>query len=145
MSARSRRAPCSARERGVLVLRQIRGAEVDRVQVDRRAALKRAHPVVAVVADVRQVDRHRPRQRALHARLPLPLRRHLRVVLEGDQLRDRQVVEPWTERLQLAVAQVRGGGDRRVAGDREDGVAVGTIVEEAAAAADDRGLVAVTS
>ena len=68
--------------RGVLVLRQIRSTEVDRVQVDRRAALQRAHAGEPVVADVDEVDGHRVRQHALHARLPLPLRRNLGVVLE---------------------------------------------------------------
>ena len=59
-----------------------------------------------------------------------------------DQLRDRQDAEALAERLQLAVAEVGRGRDRRVARDREHGVAVRTVVEETAAGADDRRLVA---
>ena len=76
-------------ERRILVLRQVRRADVDGVEVDRAVgpALERAQPVEAVVADVRDVERRRPWQRHLHAGLPLPRRRQLGVVLEVDQRR----------------------------------------------------------
>ena len=53
---------------------------------------------------------------------------------------DRLRFQALTERLQLAVAQIARRGDRRVAGDREDGVPVGTVVEQPDAAAQHRGL-----
>ena len=76
-------------ERRILVLRQVRRAEVDGVQVDRRLPPWNApQTVVAVVADVRDVERRRPWQRHLHAGLPLHRGRNLRVVLERDQRRN---------------------------------------------------------
>ena len=129
-------------ERRVLVLRQERGADVDGVEVHGVATLEAAQAIVAVVADVGDVQRRRPGEGHLRAELPLPRGRHLRVVLEGNHGRNRLRAEALADRAHRAVAEILRGRDRRVARDREHGVAVRTVVEEADAAAEDEALVA---
>ena len=70
--------------RRVLVLREVRGAKIDRIQVHGVTALEVAEAVVAMVTDVGDVDHRRPRKCLLEAGLPLNRRRDLRIVLEGD-------------------------------------------------------------
>ena len=66
------------------------------------AALQAAEAIVAVVADVGDVERRRPGKGHLRAELPLPRGRHLRVVLEGDHRRHRLRAEALAERVQRA-------------------------------------------
>ncbi len=94
-----------------------------------------------MAADVRDVERRRPRQRHLRADVPLQRRRELRVVIEdrhrGGRLRDESRL---SERLQVAVPDVGGDADGRVAHLVVNSVAVQAIEEHAESAANDHAL-----
>ena len=106
---------CCRAQRRVLVLPQVRRAEVHHVDGLLRAALQTAQAVVPVVAHIHDVSDHRERKRLLEACLPLPRRWDLRVVLEGDQRRHGLRGEPLSEGRKLPVAKVGCGRDRRIA------------------------------
>ena len=61
-------------QRRILVLRQERRPDVHGVQINRAvaAALECPQAIEAVIADIGDVERHRPWQRDLHAALPVP-------------------------------------------------------------------------
>ncbi len=93
-----------------------------------------------MVADVGDVERRSPTaapsgRRACHCHDAGTFASYWKI----DQRRHRPtVLRPCAERLQLAVAQVLRRRDRRVAGNREHRVAVRTVVEQPAAAAQDQ-------
>ena len=89
-----------------------------------------------MLADIRHVARQRPRERELHAAIPLVGGRQLRVVLEDDhERRALRGQAAAAQALELRVAHGGRRGERRVADLREDRVAVRPIEEQPEAAA----------
>ena len=128
----------------VLVLLEVCGPDVYGIEVDRvTAALQAGETVVSVVADIRHVERGRPGQRQLHSTLPLHGCRHLRVVLERDEPGDanRLQAAAAADVLQLTTPKVLSACNRRVAGNREDGVAIRAVIEDPTAASKDDALI----
>ena len=140
---RARARDRARRRRRILILRQIRRADVRRVQIHRivvgrhRDGAERDR-VVVMRADIRHVERRRPRQHHLHAAVPRGRRADLRVVvIDEHDGRRLDACRALRDLLQRRVDDGRALAGRRVADLAEDRIALQSIVEDADAAAND--------
>ena len=118
-------------EGGILVPRQECRTEVHGIDVDLCLSPDFAELVEPVLPDIRDVDGRRPRQRHLHAGVPLRGRRNVRLVRpHRRQLGRTENLQARCQLLQQRVAHRARGREPRIPDLRVHGVAGGPIVEQ---------------